>query len=158
MEIFFQRGRKTYYRHAITDPTDVRPALDGRAYPCLVWDHVGTFSDDERSRVARSLIVSNCRYVVAAGRLCERWHDATDWAWIKEYRDESEAIRDERHVMTSWHDDESVDDVTFFFALTTPFDDHDFTDLLVLHVGGTAIEQEVIEEGVRRAELGEAAV
>lgn len=37
--------------------------------------------------------------------------------------------------MTTWHADESPDDVAFFFVLNRNFNEHDFKRFLVLHVG-----------------------
>ena len=37
--------------------------------------------------------------------------------------------------MTTWHDDETVNDIMFFGLNNTNFDDHDFKRYLVLFIG-----------------------
>jgi hypothetical protein len=50
---------------------------------------------------------------------------------------------DAAHVMTTWHADESPDDVAFFFVLNTNFNEHDLKRFLVLHVGDGHAKGEV---------------
>ena len=158
MEVFLKHGRRTYSRQALGEPTDFRAPFDGRAYPCLVWDHDGAFADAERQSVGQELIRSNCRYVVCGGANGADWENAADEAFVLEYLDRSAALAEQRHVMTTSHDGESPEDVAFFFVLNTNFAEHDFTDLLVLHIGGTLAGRRLVEESVRRVEMGEASV
>jgi hypothetical protein len=47
-------------------------------------------------------------------------------------------------VMTTWHDNESMEDIAAFFALNTTFDDFVPSVFLVVGVGGeTPVEQAV---------------
>ena len=44
-------------------------------------------------------------------------------------------VADENHVMTTWHDDESLEDIVFFFLNNTGFDDFTAERFVVLFVG-----------------------
>ena len=56
--------------------------------------------------------------------------------------------------MTTWHTGETADEVAFFFALNTNFDNHEFTRYLVLHVG-TGPAREELDAAVRKYALDE---
>ena len=157
LKSFFQHGRHAFYSDALVTGASFRPPFEGRAYPCLLWDHRGDWPADAQAQLAKSLIESNCRYVVCGGLQSEVWHDQVDEAFVLHYLEASEEDRDSHHVMTSLHQTDSVEDVAFFFALNTNFDEHDFAEFLVLHLGGTPAQQLLVEESVRDAEIGEAA-
>jgi len=58
--------------------------------------------------------------------------------------------------MTTWHADESPDDLAFFFVLNTNFNEPDFKRLLVLHVGDGHAKGEV-DAAVRRHAVNDGA-
>jgi hypothetical protein len=115
----------------------------GTLFPCLIWDHDGRFTEAKRLVVAQALLQAGCRYTVCGGENCEAWHDIVDMEYVMQHLDDSEEVREAMHVMTTWHDDESPDDVAFFFVLNTNFDYHDFQRYLVLHVGTGPLKEQV---------------
>lgn len=58
--------------------------------------------------------------------------------------------RDPPFVMTSWHDDESVEEAIAFFAQNTGFDGWAPRDFVVLVLGGTEQECVEVREAVTR--------
>jgi hypothetical protein len=104
----------------------------GEEYVGLVWAADDTFDDATRMKVVGALIDSGCRYLVCGGVDCEQWHDDTDVAFASL---EASSDADVPFVMTTWHYNESVEDVVFFATYCTSFDDYDFKCLLVLVVG-----------------------
>jgi len=105
---------------------------------------------------ASQLISSGCRYAVCAGIDCSAWHDAFDLAWVQQHLNDSEEKKDAEHVMTTWHEGDSIDDVAFFFVYNTNFDEYDFRQFLVLHLGDSPVRHDV-DAAVRRNALGEVA-
>ena len=101
-------------------------------YVGLVWAADNTFDEAARMKVVATLIDSRCRYVVCGGVDCERWHDDADVAFASL---EASSHANVPFVMTTWHHNESVEDVVFFATYCTSFDDYDFKCLLVLVVG-----------------------
>lgn len=153
MTILAEKNEKSYIATTIGAPHEfVAPFGDG-PFPCLLWDHHGGFTASDRSALAKALLNSGCRYAVCGGRDCEAWHDAIDLEFATAHLDDPEEVIDAAHVMTSWHDRESPDDVAFFFVLNTNFDAHDFSRYLVLHLWTGAAQAEV-DEAVRRYALG----
>lgn len=111
---------------------DLVVPFTGEEYVALTWAGDSTFDEAARIKVVGALINSGCRYLVCGGVDCERWHDDADVAFAAL---EASSDTDVPFVMTTWHHDESVEDVAFFATYCTNFDDHDFTCLLVLVVG-----------------------
>jgi hypothetical protein len=69
-------------------------------------------SDDWRNAVSDWLVQSGCFYMMAWGRDCTLWHDAVDWASL--VKNNYEIKSDDDLIMTTWHDDESLDEVLWF--------------------------------------------
>ncbi len=157
MNVLAENEGKTYGALAIHAPDDFVSPFPGALFPCMVWDHDGRFTEAERSEVAKRLLQAGCRYAVCGGHNCEAWHDAVDLAFVRQHVKDPDETRDAVHVMTTWHTDETPDDVAFFFVLNTNFDDHDFRRYLVLHVGDGRAKGEV-DAAVRRHAVNKEAV
>jgi hypothetical protein len=70
-------------------------------------------TNEWRNRVSDWLVTSGCLYMLAWGVDCSIWDDAVDWTSLHEF--DFGDIPPERFVMTTWHDDESIEEV-FSFA------------------------------------------
>ena len=63
------------------------------------------------------------------------WHDAVDKAHLQEF--DYGDVPDDRFVMTTWHDNESLEDVMFFAKFAAEHPTIELSRLLVLDVGNT---------------------
>ena len=124
----------------------------GTPFPCLVWDHDGRSTDEQRLALARQLLDAGCRFVVCGGVNCEAWHDDVDTEFVRRHLGEPEDVLDAAHVSTTWHEGESVDEVAFYFVNCTNLHGHDFRRFLVLHVGAGLLKGP-LEVAVRRHAL-----
>ncbi len=70
-------------------------------------------SNDWRNRVSAWLVSAGCLYALAWGHECSIWDDAVDWANIDAV--DFKPTPPERFVMTTWHEDETIEEV-FWFA------------------------------------------
>lgn len=70
-------------------------------------------ADDWQGRVSEWLVESGCLYMMAWGVGCSSWDDSVDWANHTVVG--LDEIPEDRFVMTTWHDDESLAE-TFWFA------------------------------------------
>jgi len=52
--------------------------------------------------------------------------------------------------MTSWHEGESPEDVTFFFVNNTNFENHDFKRFVVLQFGEDSMVESQLKQGIRK--------
>ena len=157
MKTLAQKDGKDYLAVILQRGDAFVPPLSGFPFPCLIWDHDGRLSEQERVAVAKALLDADCRYVVCGGQHCEAWHDTLDIEWVAVHIDDPDDVQEAAHVMTTWHNGETPDEVAFFFVLTTNFDSHDFKRYLVVHVGsGPAVEQ--LETAIKKYAVGDAAV
>lgn len=100
-------------RYLQVTPETELPSLAGMPPFCAVVLVRETVSDDWRNRVSSWLVSAGCLYALAWGEDCSIWDDAVDWANIDAFA--FKPIPPERFVMTTWHDDETIEEV-FWFA------------------------------------------
>jgi len=105
--------------------------FQGKPYPCLIWNHEDA---PPSSDLARTLIKSGCRYAVCGGFASGALEAVVDQAFLSEFGTD-ETTWGRNFVMTTAHANESPDDVAHFFVLNTNFEEHEFTDYLVVHIG-----------------------
>ena len=133
MEMLNKKGLKEIWLNQLDKPYNFVSPFDGEAFVCILFNNDPTISNDEQNNISDDLIAANCRYAVCAGYDCSSSDDSIDWAYIS--TDENYDPPDETMVMTTWHDDETVNDIMFFGLNNTNFDDHDFKRYLVLFIG-----------------------
>jgi hypothetical protein len=98
--------------------------------------------------ISAKLVSSGCRYAVASGPECTTWDDSIDEAAIQ-------LLPDDEHIMTTWHDDDTIEEVAEFFALWTTFDDFVPKAFLILGLGAHARVE--YATALVRAQLGRSA-
>ena len=99
---------------------------------------------DWQAKVSEWLVASGCLYMMAWGKECSSWDDSVDWANIEKF--DFSDIPDEFFVMTTWHENESVEEV-FWFAKNCTY--HDYLDTenhnaLILHISSENKEKELV--------------
>lgn len=85
-----------------------------------------------RNEVAEWLVRSGCLYMSAWGMECSAWDDAVDWANIEEF--DFEEIPDDRSVMTTWHERESLQSFFGFCRHSARHPDVALAHSLILHI------------------------
>src|SRR5262245_16209743 len=100
MELIAENEGRIYGSVIIERPGDFAAPFAGEVFPCLLWDHWGSFTDAEQAAVAAPLIHAGCRYAVCGGKGCEAWHEAIDMEFVARHLDDSEEIRESMHIMT----------------------------------------------------------
>jgi hypothetical protein len=117
----------------IERPFDFRSPFDGRDFVLMLVVDDTSITDEEQSHLSSQIIQEGCRYAVCAGHRCSTWDDSIEWALLSRYPDFNPP--DERFVMTSWHDNETLDDVVFFFLNHTSFNHFQAERFLIYFVG-----------------------
>jgi hypothetical protein len=127
----------TYVR--ISEPEELPSIEHYRPFRAVVVLE-GTYTDEWQDKVSGWLIDSGCLYMMAWGPNCSSWDDSVDYAQTQKYLPDE--APDEEFVMTTWHNDESLEDVLWFaqFCAHDPYDMIKHT--LLLHVGDTDREIE----------------
>jgi hypothetical protein len=101
-------------------------------YVCLVYA-TETVSPQEMATVAEWLVSSGCKYAVCAGEQCSQWHDAIDLVGI--VADIESEPSHSQYIMTSWHTNESIEEVVWFWLNLTDYGDFNFQNYVALIVG-----------------------
>ena len=65
-----------------------------------------------QDRVSKWLVDSGCLYMMAWGPGCSSWDDSVDWANIESF--ESGDIPEDRFVLTTWHEGQSLEEAFDF--------------------------------------------
>ncbi len=72
-----------------------------------------------RHMVSEWLIEKGCLYMMAHGHECSLWDDSVDEANLEAHN--WKRIPEEKSVTTTWHDDESIEEVFYFALNSLPF-------------------------------------
>ena len=143
MKLLLEHRGRRYFAIALQAAALIEPPFSGAVFPCLLWDHEGGASPEQKSALAGSLIDGGCRYAVCGGRENGDWEEAFDLAYVHRHGDKSDEEQDRYFVMTTSHRDQPAGDVAFFFVFNTNFGEHDFREYLILHVGTPRAEEPV---------------
>ena len=104
-------------------------------------------SPQQQEDLSTRIVRQGCRYAVCAGVGCSSWDDAIDMVLVMDEIDG----RPGPFVMTTWHEDESIQDVAEYFALNTRFDDWVPERFVVLVVGGASELEVKVRAAVEEA-------
>ncbi|MGH9949707.1 MAG: DUF7684 family protein [Pyrinomonadaceae bacterium] len=126
-------------------PDDFFSPFKGAEYVVLLVVIRNDVTNDEQKNLSELLVATGCRCAVCFGYECSSWDDSIDYASI--LSDPNFEPPEERFIMTTWHDYETIEDVVEFFRLNTVFDDFVPERFLVLFFGHSA----ELESRTRRA-------
>ncbi len=141
MRLICQILDKSVWTSDLIARPSLEPSLFNEAFPCLIYSSQKT-AYEFKIKAASKLIGTGCQFVVCGGIECEQWHDAVDES-ISSAALIGEDVSSSK-IMTTWHAEESVDELAFFFIYTTfrsgkdnqpSFFELDSTNYLVLQVG-----------------------
>ena len=86
----------------------------------------------EQTELSRAIATSGCRYALCRGVGCSSWDDSLDEASVVAEIDG----RPQPFLMTTWHEDEPLEDVLEFMLERTAFDDFVPTAFVLAELGG----------------------
>ncbi|MCP3960051.1 MAG: hypothetical protein GY719_19575 [bacterium] len=96
---------------SINGPSDLPPTLGRKRFTALVYDPVNAVTEEDQMSISRWLIANNCKYMCAWGKSSGSWDTTVDLADIERPDfDQSDDI-----CITTWHDDESIEETLEFF-------------------------------------------
>jgi hypothetical protein len=98
-------------------------------------------SDSRRSEVCKWLVEAGCRYFMAWGRECERWHDFMDEVYLTswDFRPPDDAL-----LITTWHADQALAEVFWFARYVAVHPATGLRNILIVHAGSTDREGELL--------------
>ncbi len=93
-----------------------------------------------QAEASRWLADTGCRYMMAWGRECKTWDDSVDHANLEQF-DYAE-IPDDGFVMTTWHENEPLQEAIWFAKHSAHHPTLELQDLLFLHIGSAGRRSE----------------
>lgn len=133
MQQILDNSDETVYFAVLQQPWLFETPFKDQDYAVLLVVNDDSIAPDEQFKLSHQLVASGCRYAVCFGYECSTWDDSIDYAYLE--GDPNFDPRDDRFVMTTWHEDESIEDVVEFFRLSTSFDDFVPRNFLLLFLG-----------------------
>ena len=123
---------KDVFHICLTAPYSLdSPLFEGEDFVVLIVNNDPGISAADQYAISLTLVRSGCRYAVCIGHDCSTWDDSVDDANIEV----DPGLTDARFVMTTWHEDDSVNEIAHFFLNCTAFGNNVFTNYLILSVG-----------------------
>lgn len=102
-------------------------------YVVLLVVNDDSITPDEQEGLSQQFVATGCRYAVCFGHECSTWDDSIDYAYLE--TDPNFDPPEDRFVMTTWHENEPIEDVVEFFCSNTSFDDFVPKKFLILFLG-----------------------
>jgi hypothetical protein len=118
---------------ALARPYRFQTPVPGKEYAAWILSYDPSQTPEERDKIASDLVTSGCRYAVCSGLESSKWDDAVDLAFLDTSPDFDPP--DEKFVMTSWHDQESLRETAEFFARNTSFDFFEPAAFVIVAIG-----------------------
>jgi len=135
-------------------PFEYRSPFPGEENTLLICVLDDTVSNEERIHMCRQIVASKCRYACCWGTLCSHWDDSIDWSYIE--TDPTGDPPDETFIMTTWHDDKSLEEAMEYWWLWTSFGNYISTRLAVFIIGEDPDFRQRLENGVESVRQGPA--
>lgn len=121
------------FLNMLRDERFIAPAIG--PYVLLVISNDVSITKDDIDRFSSSIIESEVKCVLAWGKECSLWDDMIDWCVLEKY---DYKIPEDKNIVTTWHDDESLDDV-IQFAITNADYIYECESLVILNIGSDLI-------------------
>ena len=100
-------------------------------------------SAEWQARVSEWLVRSGCLYMMAWGKNCSSWDDSVDFANLDLF--DFKEIPDDKFVMTTWHEEETLADVFWFCKNAAFHPTIERESTVLLHVSFEGNERALID-------------
>lgn len=96
-----------------------------------------------QAKVSDWLVRNGCRYMMAWGRKCSEWDDSVGDAnsRVFDYRE----IPDDKFVMTTWHDRDSLKDTFWYSAHAAVHPSLDLDETYIIHIAPIGRSEELLQ-------------
>lgn len=125
------KGRSVWFGRAV-DPYEFSIPASGE-YALLLVLGDDDVSPDDQWRLSEMFVRSGCRYAVCFGPTSTTWDDSIDMVGVMD----EVGGHPSPFVMTTWHEDESIEETVNFFAEHTHFEGWFTSEFVVVVLGGS---------------------
>jgi hypothetical protein len=99
---------------------------------------------DWQHRISKWLVSSGCLYMMAWGVDSSSWDDCVDGANLEEWK--SGDIPSDNFVMTTWHENESLEEVFWFAKHNAIHPSVEITNTLLVHISKSSKEDGLLDQ------------
>ena len=127
------------FRYLHLRPGDTPPRLACTAHYKAVVVVDSEVTPEWQAQISSWLVRSGCLYMMAWGRKCGEWDDSVDVASLQMHGSEEDL------VMTTWHEDETLEDTFWFAEHCACHPTLVFEYTLVVHIALESKENEILK-------------
>jgi|JI10StandDraft_1071094.scaffolds.fasta_scaffold31987_7 hypothetical protein len=111
----------------LNDVSEFKPPFD-HDYALLLLIEGVPLGSELRKELCGKIVASKCQYFLCSGSECSLWDDDVDWAAIEQKKD----------VITTWHENETLQEVLYFLTdhVKKSMDDKTIDLKCVMSLGG----------------------
>jgi len=147
MELVFDDGTtEVWSTHLVPGNVFVSPRPN-RDFAALIVTFGPAVSPDSQAAISEHIVREGCRYAVCTGHACSTWDTSVDVAYLAQ--DANYSPPDDRFLMTTSHQGESLEKAIEHFRLRTAFNHFVPTLFLAVVIGGSTTEYELVRAGLR---------
>jgi hypothetical protein len=125
-------------------PGSEPPALDHLAPFLAIVLSEEESSELWQAEIARWLVASGCRFMLAWGKDCDAWQDMVDDANLEAF--DYEDVPEQNVVMTTRHEDEEREEVFWFARHRAAHPSHSFKATVILDISTVGRKDEIEAE------------
>ena len=133
----------SYPRYVQIEPNSEAPEISALAPFKAIVVLESEYETAWQASISEWLVKSGCRYMMAWGPNCSSWDDSVDHADI----DAGGLEDDAKFVMTTWHEDETLESVFWYsqFCANFSYDEVELENVLIVHVSNVNREAEYLD-------------
>ena len=145
MKLLATKDGQEVWLHELTKPYHLPTPFAGEHYVCILFANDESITIKEQAAVSDQLIGTGCNYAICAGHKCASWDDSVDWAYLAtvDYKPDDETL-----VMTTWHENDSVEEVLHFGLISINLTAEVCPPTLILLVGAKDGLREEIQQAI----------
>lgn len=128
------------YIHLAPDSTALNGLAEGPSRVVLIAE--AQVTPTWQHQVSQWLVERGCVYMMAWGQDCSTWDDSVDMANLEQF--DFEPIPEERFVMTTWHEKETLQEVFWFSENCARHPVVEATRTVLLHISAEPREVELL--------------
>lgn len=123
-------------------PESPLPVIRSEPFRAVVVATVAV-SPEWQALVSSWLVQAGCLYMMAWGAACSSWDDSVDMANLDRY--DFEEIPDAWSVVTTWHDDEPLEEVFWFSKNSAQHPDVELGRTIILDISAENRHRQLLE-------------
>ena len=147
MERVFDDGATEVWSTHLVPGVEFTSPRPKRDFAALIVVFDPSVARDSQAAISERIVRDGCRYAVCTGHACSTWDTSVDAAYLAQ--DANWSPPEDRFVMTTSHQDESLEEAIEHFHMRTAFNHFVPTLFLAIIIGGSTAEYQSVRARLR---------